>query len=421
MTIQKNSSKTERLVYLIENSTDWIIDQLYYYVNDLGYAKYTSTLREAWRISIEGLSKPMITALKKSGNIPNFGPDEDFSEDPIASFGILEAQRHRSRGISLGMFLGLTKYYKQSYIDLIINAHFEKEYEDYCRLFVNRFFDRFELSFCEEWLKNPSDLLIKELQKKNRELTNEKNKYLTMFESLPNPVIYLNSGNEVENINNAGSTLFHFSTIPGALYYNEQKDRKLGSFFLSELEEFKSSNESEFAYKKKIMHNREAKIFQINFKRMLDMTSKFQGIIVILNDITEHKKAEHKLKESENKLRKFMDSATDGIIIFDSKLNYIDVNNITLQTVDMTREELIGKNILDIAPDLKETGRYDKYLDVIKTGKPFSTEDVIFNRKYGSLSLFLSTRAFKVGNELGIIFTDITESKKKEEEIRLHS
>ncbi|KKK43591.1 MAG: Signal transduction histidine kinase [Candidatus Lokiarchaeum sp. GC14_75] len=168
------------------------------------------------------------------------------------------------------------------------------------------------------------------------------------------------------------------------------------------------------------------------------------GIVVsMFNDISERKKAEQKLKESEkklrnlniqleqrieertwelkeseNKLRKFMDSATDGIIIFDSKLNYIDVNNITLQTVDMTREELIGKNILDIAPGLKETGRYDKYLDVIKTGKPFSTEDIIFNRKDGSLSSFFSTRAFKVGNELGIIFTDITERKKAEEKLK---
>ena len=29
-------------------------------------------------------------------------------------------------------------------------------------------------------------------------------------------------------------------------------------------------------------------------------------------------------------------------------MNYIDVNNVTLQTAKMTREELIGKNILDI-------------------------------------------------------------------------
>ncbi|MCK4286787.1 MAG: hypothetical protein KAX18_11320, partial [Candidatus Lokiarchaeota archaeon] len=82
-----------------------------------------------------------------------------------------------------------------------------------------------------------------------------------------------------------------------------------------------------------------------------------------------------------------------------------------------TKEEIIGKNILDIVPNLKETGRYDKYLDVIKTGEPFSTEEGTINRRDGSLSSNLSVRAFKVGDNLGIIFTDITERKEKEKEI----
>ncbi|KKL27601.1 hypothetical protein LCGC14_2383510, partial [marine sediment metagenome] len=123
---------------------------------------------------------------------------------------------------------------------------------------------------------------------------------------------------------------------------------------------------------------------------------------------------ERKLKESERRLKKFMNSATDGFVLFDSKLNYIDINNVTLQTLGMTKEELIGKNILDIAPNLKETGRYDLYLDVIKTGNPFSTEDVIYNRLDGSFSSHLSVRAFKVGDDLGLIFTDVTGRKKSE-------
>ncbi|KKM72626.1 hypothetical protein LCGC14_1418640, partial [marine sediment metagenome] len=138
----------------------------------------------------------------------------------------------------------------------------------------------------------------------------------------------------------------------------------------------------------------------------------------IVTDISNQKEAEQKLKESEQRLKKFMDSATDGFILFDSKLNYIDANKVTLQTLGIKKEELIGKNILDIAPNLKETGRYDLYLDVIKTGNSFSTEDVIYNRLEGSLSSHLSVRAFKVGGDLGVIFTDITERKKSEKNIK---
>ncbi len=140
---------------------------------------------------------------------------------------------------------------------------------------------------------------------------------------------------------------------------------------------------------------------------------------LIFTDITERKKTEQKLKKSEQRLRKYMDSATDGFILFDSKLNYIDANRVTQQLVGKTRDELIGKNILEIVPNLKETGRYDKYLEVIKSGKPFSSEDAIYNRQDGSLSSHLSVRTFKVGDDFGLIFTDITERKKAEAQVKL--
>ena len=133
---------------------------------------------------------------------------------------------------------------------------------------------------------------------------------------------------------------------------------------------------------------------------------------------TEQIELKRKLKESDQRLKKFMDSATDGFVLIDSKLNYIDANKVTLQTVGMTKEELIGKNILDIAPNLKEIGMHDKYLDVIKTGKSFSSDDIVYNRQDGSLESYFSVRAFKVGDDLGVLFTDITERKKIEQELK---
>ncbi len=149
-----------------------------------------------------------------------------------------------------------------------------------------------------------------------------------------------------------------------------------------------------------------------------DKDGNIKGLFGISRDITERKKAELNLKESETKLKKFMESATDGFSLLDSKLNFIDVNKVALQIVGMTKEELIGKNVLDTAPNLKETGRYDKYLDVLKTGESFFTEDVTFNRLDGSLNSYFSLRAFKVGDDLGMIFTDITERMKAEQKLK---
>ena len=103
-----------QLKEFVSRHEDWLMGRILYYAKQRGYAKYTSTLKEAWRLSISGLSNSFIEALNTKGDDLEFGPDEDYINDPAAQFGIIEAKRHRERGISLGMFLGLMKYYRQS-------------------------------------------------------------------------------------------------------------------------------------------------------------------------------------------------------------------------------------------------------------------------------------------------------------------
>jgi PAS domain-containing protein len=45
-------------------------------------------------------------------------------------------------------------------------------------------------------------------QAENRQMTNEKNKFLNIFESLPNPVIMLDVLNQIVHINNAAIKFF---------------------------------------------------------------------------------------------------------------------------------------------------------------------------------------------------------------------
>jgi PAS domain S-box-containing protein len=130
-------------------------------------------------------------------------PEDDYAQDPIAEFGIIEAQRHRERGIDIGMFLGLLKYYRQSYIDLVTQAGFEPHCHEMCRRFVDRFYDRIELGICVEWTRTDSGDILEELRSGNRILANEKNKYLTVFESLPHPAILVNNRFRIENLNTA--------------------------------------------------------------------------------------------------------------------------------------------------------------------------------------------------------------------------
>jgi PAS domain S-box-containing protein len=125
-----------------------------------------------------------------------------------------------------------------------------------------------------------------------------------------------------------------------------------------------------------------------------------------------------KLAESEEKLSSFIDSATEGFVLYDSGLNLIEINKKALEIfpAETTKEDVIGKNMLAISPDLEKTGRYDKYCEIIKTGKPLYFDDVVPSPRFGNRHL--SVRAFRVAEGLGLIFTDITERKRIEEKLK---
>ncbi len=271
------------------------MNRVLYHARVHNYTNYTSTLAEAWRMSIQGLSEPLMRAIKESNEPPEFGSDDDFTKDPIALFGIIEAQRHRSRGITLSMFLGLMKYYKQGYIDLVIQAGFENKYVEHCRLFIERFFDRIEIGFTVEWSMLSKDELMKELQSTNRTITNEKNKYLTIFESTPTPVIFLNTENIIDNMNHAAATLIHGIETSGSTYYAEKRMQESLPWKIDEVVTFFSCNKTEYAFERSLETKKGIKYFHIKLKRMLDVSQKFSGIALILNDITESKQLEDQL------------------------------------------------------------------------------------------------------------------------------
>ncbi len=175
------------LAELVTSHENWLMQRVLHYATERDYTKYTSTLSEAWRTSISGLSAVLLQGLQAYEDLPEFSPDEDFAKDPIASFGILEARRHRSRGVPLGMFLSLMKYYRQSYVDLVLESGLDRDAEEQYRRYVDRFFDRVELGFTVEWVEHSQSHLLDELQAANRVMTNEKNRYLTSIRKLGQP------------------------------------------------------------------------------------------------------------------------------------------------------------------------------------------------------------------------------------------
>jgi PAS domain S-box-containing protein len=286
--------------FLIQHE-DWLMDRVLFYAKTHGYAQYTSAMKEDWRVSIVGLNSTFGDAIESSGCIQELGSDEDYIQDPIASFGILEAQRHRARGVRLPMFLGLIKYYCQSYIDLF--DHHPNESSQRNKSMIRCFFDRVELGFCLEWLSRSEDQKIVELQESNRYMTNEKDKYLTIFESIHEPVLFLDEQSKVGKYNHAAACAFANIQAPGSKYYEQTglldlSIEKTSQEILAQV----NVDQQERSVEMDLLTNQGMRHFQVDCKPMLDVSEKSRGHVVILHDITERKKIEEEVRKHRDEL-----------------------------------------------------------------------------------------------------------------------
>ncbi|MFM8448879.1 MAG: hypothetical protein ACKOAY_02130, partial [Haliscomenobacter sp.] len=141
----------ETLKKLVSNNEDWLLRRVVQYAKIHDYTRYTSTLIEAWRISIQSLNVAMFSAVVSGDINEQISLNTQFNETIIDKFSIEEVHKHRSRGITLGMFLGLVKYYRRSYFDLIREQNFSAHEERAYLEFLERFFDRFEIGYSVEW------------------------------------------------------------------------------------------------------------------------------------------------------------------------------------------------------------------------------------------------------------------------------
>jgi signal transduction histidine kinase len=264
------------------------------YALEQGYAAYTSTLIEAWRLSISGLSKPLLDALGSNRDSLELSPDEDYTRDPIAAFGILEAKRHRQRGISIAMFMGLFKYYRQSYLDLLDQEAFTPEEKNWAAKYLHRFFDRIELGLCSEWTTDNDAERVTELQAANRIMTNEKNKYLTLFESISQPVILLDADGILDRINQAAAqwlqiTDNRFYSIDSIDAINASLQGKkydaLFPWLLGFLENL-DEDRKVITEHRSITQNHQQLEIEVLCSAMCDISRKFNGYVLVLFDRT---------------------------------------------------------------------------------------------------------------------------------------
>ncbi len=106
------------------------------------------------------------------------------------------------------------------------------------------------------------------------------------------------------------------------------------------------------------------------------------GIVANYRDITERKRAEQALRDSESRFRTFVEHATDAFFLLDDQNRVIDINHQASESLGYLREELIGMTPLDFNADATPAS-LQKLTEQLDAGETVAY-DARYRRKDGS-------------------------------------
>lgn len=174
--------------------------------------------------------------------------------------------------------------------------------------------------------------------------------------------------------------------------------------------------------------------------RYIEIVSQFlqddpaiEGVIINGRDITDRKRVEEALRESEKRFHSIVSESTDGIDLTDETGRIIEFNSALESITGLKREDILGKYAWDVQIQITvesartETMRQkmkDSFQQLLKTGseKNFHTTTEVPIERVDGVQRYIQIRKFSVRTEtgwrLGSIIRDITERKQAEEALQ---
>ena len=212
--------------------------------------------------------------------------------------------------------------------------------------------------------------------------------------------------------------------------YTEAKDEELGKSLGAEAfivrpiepEEFHKKINEIFRKKKKAapveLRQKDVGFLEKYSERLANQLE--HKVANLEKEITEHKRAEEGLRESEGKFRALFDHATDGILLADMETKkFFDANRVMCNMLGYSLDEIKNMGVMEIHPKedlpyiLDQFEKQSKGEIKVAEALPVKRKDgSVFYADISSGLVVLAGKRYLTG-----IFRDITERKRMEEEL----
>ena len=170
---------------------------------------------------------------------------------------------------------------------------------------------------------------------------------------------------------------------------------------------------------------------EIKFRQHFDEGGNLAGSSGTINDITERKKTERELQESERRFRQLFEQSVDAMYVHDEEGRFVDCNSQACNLLGYTREELLSRSVADISLNVlspEERTRKEKEGSTLWQ-RATAGEPGVFSRGHEEENVRKDGTVFPVEVRVGSVdyggrrmvlasVRDITERRRTEEALR---
>jgi PAS domain S-box-containing protein len=256
---------------------------------------------------------------------------------------------------------------------------------------------------------------LRRLEEAHEALKASERRYRDLFESSKDVIYYTSREGKILDVNPAGLELFGYSReeIDSIRVHDLYEDPGDRDRFVRFIEESGYVKDYELRLKRKdgsLIHA------LVTASVMRDENGRILGYQGIIKDVTEQRRAERALRESEERYRNILSSIEDAYYEVDLEGNFTFVTEALCRITGLSKEELIGLNFRDYMDQKMADVTYRVFRDIYETGTPvrnFAYEVTLKDGRKKYMELSASLIRDENGRPVGFrgIARDVTEQK----------